>query len=607
MVSFLFGLLLTLAILIGGVVVCIYVVIPIIGHVFLFIGRLFRFVFQEFRDVLLIPIALFVGVVKLLRAVLCIVLARWDIAKIEIHAAKKRFYEVWNRLVAIFIDNPLRVIGIGTPKKKETPDYAKQVRSEVEGVIEELKHVFGENKKTENKFNGYTVVGTLPPGGSGAKIYIAKPHNGSPKAVIKCFDISDGSALPQIVRESRSMEAAKKLGLIIEHHLDNKRFWYAMPFHDGDHLGSVTSSLHGTSANLNNKNLRTILLYQQTLLQTLREYHLAGLWHKDVKPDNIIVHDGRAHLVDLGLVTPLASAMTLTTHGTEYFRDPELVRQAMRGVKVHQVDGSKFDVYSAGAVLYFMLENTFPPHGGLSGFNKNSPESIRWVVRRAMSDYDKRYCSVEEMLADIETILHAKDVTKVRPADLPSMNDDQSSPAEVVYKKSVRPRTTPSTGGGPFKQEKNKTKPLGLLAAFIICAVIVYATTSSDNTPTIPQTVNTVSSPSLFDHQRPSGRVLLLENCAVASDPETCKTQVIGIVEQLILQGWDIVSDQQLDARTRVWLPDGMQSTHEVAAKLEHEQLAGILVFTESPTNTLVATVVGPTKSTSFDFTTQNN
>ena len=37
--------------------------------------------------------------------------------------------------------------------------------------------------------------------------------------------------------------------------------------------------------------------------------------------------DGRVQLVDLGLITPLASAMTLTTHGTEYFRDPELVRK----------------------------------------------------------------------------------------------------------------------------------------------------------------------------------------------------------------------------------------------------------------------------------------
>ena len=48
----------------------------------------------------------------------------------------------------------------------------------------------------------------------------------------------------------------------------------------------------------------------------------------------------------------LRSSMTLTTHGTEYFRDPEMVRMALKGVKVHQVNGAKFDVYAAGAVLY---------------------------------------------------------------------------------------------------------------------------------------------------------------------------------------------------------------------------------------------------------------
>ena len=251
---------------------------------------------------------------------------------------------------------------------------------------------------------------------------LRKPNNGSSQVVIKCFDITSGSQLPQIVRESRAMESAKKLGLVIEHHLNNEQFWYAMPYHEGDHLGIVTNTLHGNGETLTNEKFRLILSYQQSLLQTLCTYHNAGLWHKDVKPDNIIIHDGTAHLVDLGLVTPLGSAMTLTTHGTEYFRDPELVRQANRGIKVHQIDGSKFDVYGAGAVLYFMLENTFPAQGGLSSFNKQSPEGLRWIVRRAMADYDKRYASIDEMLKDIDAILCAKNISKVRPADLPSLH-----------------------------------------------------------------------------------------------------------------------------------------------------------------------------------------
>ena len=62
-----------------------------------------------------------------------------------------------------------------------------------------------------------------------------------------------------------------------------------------------------------------MLGYEIDLVSTLDRYHADGLWHKDVKPDNIIVHGGAAHLVDFGLATSLRSAMTLTTHGTEYF------------------------------------------------------------------------------------------------------------------------------------------------------------------------------------------------------------------------------------------------------------------------------------------------
>ncbi|MCB1282494.1 MAG: hypothetical protein KDB18_13310, partial [Salinibacterium sp.] len=144
-------------------------------------------------------------------------------------------------------------------------------------------------------------------------------------------------------------------------------------------------------------------------------------WHKDVKPDNIIVDAKSAHLVDFGLITPLRSAMTLTTHGTEYFRDPEMVRMALRGAKVHEVNGAKFDIYAAGAVLYAVIENSFPAHGALSQFSKPCPDALRWIIRRAMTDYDKRYASASEMLADLRHALACGNINALRPAELPSV------------------------------------------------------------------------------------------------------------------------------------------------------------------------------------------
>ncbi|MBC8309794.1 MAG: hypothetical protein H8E83_04675 [Planctomycetes bacterium] len=542
----------TVVALVGAILLAVYVVIPVIGHVFLFFGRLVRFVFQELRDLVLIPIALFVGIIKLLRATLCVVLARWDLVHTEMKSAKLRFAEAYSRIVAVFIDNPLGVIGI----KTSTPAFVQEFKIKP-------------TSSPPNMFSGYSIVGTLPTGGSGAKLYVAKSTKHPVTVVIKNFDVSTGSQLPQIVRESRAMESAKKLGLVLEHHLDNERFWYAMPYHSGDHLGVVTNKLHGKSAKLSESQLQTILLYQHTLLQTLQEYHNAGLWHKDVKPDNIIIHDGCAHLVDLGLVTPLTSAMTLTTHGTEYFRDPELVRQAMRGVKVHQVDGSKFDVFGAGAVLYFMLENTFPAHGGLSDFSKECPESIRWVVRRAMADYDKRYTSIDEMLKDVEKILDAKNVYSVRPADLPSLGGN----APIEYHRKLPARTTPSTGGGPFKPQKYRTKPFGLVALLVSVAVGA-AMLVNNNNPDI-ETI-----PSVVEIQTPSGMILVVNELSTSHNT-TLRKMASNKIAELGVSGWELAVDPEKEARVRTWLPSDPSVTPIQQNKLDNENISGILLIQE--------------------------
>jgi serine/threonine protein kinase len=308
-------------------------------------------------------------------------------------------------------------------------------------VPEAMAHAPSSDKpaRRTGQFAGYTIVGSLRGGGSGAKLYIAEPDQkkrnaGMPeRVVIKSFALTEGSSLPQIIRESRALEAARQLGLVLDHDMEEHRFFYVMPFHNGEHLGIMTRQFHGESdgRGLTNPQLASVMGYTRDLLHTLTAYHKGGLWHKDVKPENIIIHDHRAHLVDLGLVTPLRSAMTLTTHGTEYFRDPEMVRQALRGVRVHQVDGAKFDIYAVGAVLYFVMENTFPAHGGLSRFKLKSPEALRWIVKRSMTDYNQRYETADEVLADLAVVMSADDPFAVKPASLPSMSGGMSTIEEA--------------------------------------------------------------------------------------------------------------------------------------------------------------------------------
>ena len=424
--------LILLSLILGGVVVGLMIplLIRVLGTFFRWagevLGRILGFIGGVLGDVSRLIGALIASIVLLPLVLLNVILGRWSGANHYAEAVQREILIVSRRCWSILVRRPLRLLFLDS--------MLEGVEVRAADVIREAP---GPDRPSRGvQFPGFEIVGSLPSGGSGAKLYIARPDEktrarlkGRPEeVVIKSFALAEGSSLPQIVRESRSLESGRRLGLVLAHDLGDTQFWYAMPYHPGDHLGVVVRDAHQAEFEdgLRGHGLREMLGYAMDLVRTLDRYHGEGLWHKDVKPDNIIVHDGSAHLVDFGLVTSLRSAMTLTTHGTEYFRDPEMVRMAMRGVKVHEVDGAKFDVYGAGAVLYYILENTFPGHGGLSRFERPAPEAARWIVRRAMADYGQRYGTAAEMLADLQVVVGAEDPWAVTPAMLPSMGSEDS-------------------------------------------------------------------------------------------------------------------------------------------------------------------------------------
>jgi len=119
-------------------------------------------------------------------------------------------------------------------------------------------------------------------------------------------------------------------------------------------------------------------------------------------------------------------------------------------VKVNEVEGERFDVYAAGAVLFSVIENSFPAHGGLSQVAQPCPEAARWIIRRAMADYDKRYPSAGAMLADVEALLAADDPFALKPADLPSMRGHASTAAAATEDRPAdAPPAAHAHAGGP--------------------------------------------------------------------------------------------------------------------------------------------------------------
>ena len=427
-------------------------IFTVIGMIF---TNIFTFIGATVTDTLRLVGSILAALMFAPLTILAIVVGRWSRSKHLASAFSFECHSAMSCIYRLFIGNPARLLGLS----KALEGVEKRVPEAMAAAPTSDKP----NKKRVGVFEGYTIVGSLKSGGSGGKLYIADPNEikqasftkrgiDADQVVIKVFSLHDGSSMPQIVRESRALDAARKLGLVLEHELTADRFFYVMRYVPGESLSAVTKRMHSLSPRdgLDDTQLKHTIGYADDLLTILDTYHRSGLWHKDVKPDNIII-DGKhgsakAHLVDFGLVTPLRSAMTLTTHGTEYFRDPELVRQALRGVKVHQIDGSKFDVYAAGAVLYSMIENSFPAHSGLSQITKRCPDALRWIVRRSMAEYDRRYPSSAAMLADLRVVMTAPDPFKVKPADLPSVKiGDDVSPMPI-------PEPMPEYGAAPAQR-----------------------------------------------------------------------------------------------------------------------------------------------------------
>jgi hypothetical protein len=443
-----------------------YLLVKTLGVIGWLLGKLFRgigrcgahvgrFVVGMLRDVLHLTGALITVLFYVPALALQVVLGRWSAANHYGSAVEQELLTAGGCLYRLAIGHVAHLLFLSPL---------------TDGVERRMPEVIARTPRTDararrgppDRFEGYTVVGSLQAGGSGARLWLAEPDARTrgrleaggrvvpSKVVIKSFSLADGSTLPQIVRENRALEAARDLGLVLEHQLDGHRFHYVMPYVPGDDLGLVTSRLHAGDGpdGLSDASLLRALDHGADLLATLDRFHGQGLWHKDVKPSNIIVSEGRVHLVDLGLMTPLTSAMTLTTHGTEYFRDPEMVRLALRGVKVHEVDGVKFDIYGAGATLYSLIENSFPAHGSLSQTTRRCPEALRWVIRKAMADLTGRYTSAREMLADVNAVRAAADPFKLKPAELPSFRAGGAAPDAPRPERARRPEPVHAYAAG---------------------------------------------------------------------------------------------------------------------------------------------------------------
>lgn len=285
---------------------------------------------------------------------------------------------------------------------------------------------------------GYKIVDTLGEGGM-ATVYLAIQESFEREVALKVMSpqlSKDPSFGERFIREARIVSRLMHPNIVTV---------YDVGVHNGNHYLSMEyvpgEDLKACRYNLE---LDRSLAIVKDVAKALDYAGRKGYVHRDVKPENIMIHaeDGRAVLMDFGIAraSDAASGMTQTgtTMGTPHYMSPEQAK----GAKVDP----RSDLYSLGVVLFQLICGFVPFDAdsavavGIMHVSEPIPQLpehlavFQPIIDKALAKKpDLRYQNGAELIADLEAIA-AEDIERIKAhiALTPKVDDADESAATVV-------------------------------------------------------------------------------------------------------------------------------------------------------------------------------
>ena len=222
----------------------------------------------------------------------------------------------------------------------------------------------------------------------------------------------DDQFLTRFQLEARTVARLKHPGLVAvyDHGLDGRHPFLVMELIEGGTLRELLAERGPMPPH-------AVVAVLRPVLGGLAAAHRAGLVHRDVKPENVLISDdGDVKIADFGLVRAVAAAGITSANvilGTAAYLSPEQVREGNAS--------PQSDVYSTGIVTYELLtgrvpfvgdsalsiayqrlDNDVPPANAVIG---GVPAQFdEFVARATARDPADRYADAIEMAAEMDAI-----------------------------------------------------------------------------------------------------------------------------------------------------------------------------------------------------------
>lgn len=226
-----------------------------------------------------------------------------------------------------------------------------------------------------------------------------------------------------------------------------------------------------------------VVAYAEQLLTALEEAHAAGIVHRDVKPQNVLITPaGTVKVADFGIATSAAALTQLTQHGsivgTAAYISPE---QALS-----QPATARSDVYSAGVCLFEMTTGALPYTGNspVEVANQHAHAAVPFagalrpgisprlqqVIEQAMAkEPERRYASAGAMRA---ALVDQPVARKPEPTS-------SSAQTQVLAGTQAATAVLPTAAAGPRRKRARLVIGAALVAAVVVAALLVNAFSGS--------------------------------------------------------------------------------------------------------------------------------